>query len=368
MRVLFLVNGLGLGNATRCHALLEVLAARGHAAEVVTGGNGAWYLRGRPEAGDVHEVGAFAYAERDGALSVAGTVLSAGRLLRTARANEAVIARVIAARRPDVVVTDSTYTVCPVRRAGVPLVALNNADVVHTAWRRLPDPPASTRAQLLVVEDNDWRFHRWATTLTLSPCLDPTLPQTGPPYRRIGPVVRRGLARRVGDGPVRRVLVMLSGSTLSTAIRLDAPPAGVTIDVVGRARPDDVPAHPGVTWHGKVRDNRALLAQADLAVVNGGFSAVSELYWLGVPLLVLPVPRHAEQWVNAATIAQLGVGAVTSEAGLQADLEAALDRVDGWRARHRALDPPDDGAVQAVDALEALVGGARAVEGAATVR
>ena len=41
-RVLFLVNGLGLGNATRCHAIMQKLGEAGVGCEVATSGSGLW--------------------------------------------------------------------------------------------------------------------------------------------------------------------------------------------------------------------------------------------------------------------------------------------------------------------------------------
>ena len=50
-----------------------------------------------------------------------------------------------------------------------------------------------------------------------------------------------------------------------------------------------------------------------MMVVNGGFSAVSEAFFMRKPVVVVPVPNHAEQWVNARTIKELKVGEVATE-------------------------------------------------------
>ena len=44
-RILFLVNGLGLGNSTRCHAVMQRLIEHGAEIQVVTSGNGLWYFQ-----------------------------------------------------------------------------------------------------------------------------------------------------------------------------------------------------------------------------------------------------------------------------------------------------------------------------------
>lgn len=351
MRALFLVNGLGLGNSTRCHAILQELKAQGADLAVVTSGNGLWYFEGRDEIDELHEVGSFFYASRDGRISVVDTLAAAGTFLRIARDNERIIGGLIERFRPDVVVTDSTYTVCAVKRAGVPLAALNNADVVHVSYRQFPDRPKSVRAQFHAIEENDYRFHRLVPDLSLSPTLDPHLPTVGGPYRRVGPIVRRGYSPRPTSGPVRRILVMLSGSAFGSQVRFVDPLPGVQIDVVGRDAPEGWVPDGCVQWHGKVRDNLHLLEDADMAVVNGGFSAVSELFWMRKPMLVVPVPNHAEQWVNARTIQGLGVGDIASEDNLEPQIHAALARLDTWREGYRRLPDPDDGAAQAAALL-----------------
>ena len=69
------------------------------------------------------------------------------------------------------------------------------------------------------------------------------------------------------------------------------------------------------------------------------------------PMIVIPVPNHAEQWVNARSVQHLGVGAPGTEETLEADLLAALARLDSWRDAYRRLPPPGDGAQQAAAAI-----------------
>ncbi|MCB9665418.1 MAG: hypothetical protein H6732_15000 [Alphaproteobacteria bacterium] len=357
MRALFLVNGLGLGNSTRCHAVAQRLAARGVEVAIMTSGNGVWYFQGRPEISAVHELGSFWYASRDGRISIVDTLAATGQFLRIARDNDRLIADVIADWKPDVALIDSVYTVCGVKRSHVPLAALNNADVVHVSYGRFDDRPRSIRAQFHAIEENDYRFHRWVPDRVVSPCLDPDLPTVSGPFVRTGPIVREGYEPSRRTGPPKRVLVMLSGSVFGTPVRFTEAPEGLQIDVVGRPAPDDVDATPGVVYHGKVKDNRELLREADLAIVNGGFSAVSELFAMQTPMVVVPVPNHAEQWVNARTVQHLGVGLIGSEAELEADMRKALDQLDALRAGYARLPPTPDGAAQAADALIALAQG-----------
>lgn len=354
MRVLFLVNGLGLGNATRCHAVITHLLAQGAEVVVMSSGNGHWYFRDRAELAALHELEAMHYGAKDGKLSVWSTLGAAGQLLGVLRRNEARIDAVAAAFRPNVAVTDSVYSVWSLRRRGVPIAALNNADVVHESYHRFTDRPRSVRAQFYLVEENDYRFHRWFADRVISPSLDPGLPEVGGRFRRIGPIVRPGYLPRSGGGPVRRVLVMLSGSVFGTPVRFTRAFPGLQVDVVGRSAPTDAPVPEGVTYHGKVLDNRELLDAADVAVVNGGFSAVSELFSMRKPMVVVPVPNHAEQWVNARTVQHLGVGLIGEEAQFEVPLAKAIAEVEAMRAAYARLPTPTDGAAEGAAEIVAL--------------
>jgi len=351
-RILMLVNGLGLGNSTRCHAVIQRLQAAGAEIEVVTSDNGLWFFADKPEVGRISEIPSLRYGQAQGRISITATLAQAGAMLDTLRRAEAVVADTIARFRPAAVVTDSTYSLRPVRRAGLPLAALNNSDMVA---RRMAQggAPASVLPQFLVVELGDYLFHRLLPDLVVSPRLDPADLAEGGPFRRVGPIVRAACRPAPTSGPVRRVVVMLSGSVFGSPVVLRRPHPGLAIDVVGRPAPAG-PIPEGVTYHGKVRDALALMRDADLVVVNGGFSAVSEALVLNKPMVVIPVPRHAEQWANGETIRRLGLGISAAEDGLEDAIDTALARVGEFRAAYGALPPQTDGAERAAELILAL--------------
>ena len=101
---------------------------------------------------------------------------------------------------------------------------------------------------------------------------------------------------------------MLSGSRFGSPVMFNRTDWPFDIDVVGRPAAGDLDGPARIRFHGKLLDNKALVEKADLVVVNGGFSAVSESFSMRKPLVVIPVPNHAEQWINARTIEHLGSG------------------------------------------------------------
>ena len=140
---------------------------------------------------------------------------------------------------------------------------------------------------------------------------------------------------------------MLSGSVFGSPVTLRRRHAALHIEIIGRPPPDPALFAAGVTYHGKLRDSLSLLRQANLLVINGGFSAVSEALVLRKPMVVIPVPRHAEQWMNGRTIRHLGVGLIGSEDGPgRGMLEASIESTVARRLR-RLAERRSDGAAQA---------------------
>ncbi len=367
-RVLLLVNGLGLGNSTRCHAIVQRLQERGADVAIITSGNGKWYFEGRQDAGKIHAIEAFYYASHNGRISIPRTLLSIGDFRRIGKRNAKVVDTVLDTFKPDVAVIDSVYTTGPMKRRGIPVAALNNADVVHLSYRRFKDRPRSIRMQFYAIEEMDYLFHRARVDLVLSPNLDDTLPEVGGNVRRIGPIVRRGYDALVGEGPVKRVLVMLSGSRFGTPVAIQESRFPFHIDIVGREAPKDISLPPNIVYHGRVRDNAHIVRSADLLLVNGGFSAVSEAFALRKPMVVLPVPNHAEQWVNGRTIEKLGVGFMAGETDIERAMLRAVERIGDLRAAYARLPALRDGAAEAADHILTLAGGKRQPAAAAPER
>lgn len=355
-RALFLVNGLGLGNSTRCHAIIQRVLERGASVEVITSGNGKWYFDGHKDTGKVHGIEAFYYASVNGRISIPRTLLAIPEFRRISRRNAAVVERVLDEFKPDVTLIDSVYTTKPMKRRGIPVVALNNADVVHKSYRMFKNRPRSVAAQFYAIEEMDYLFHRARVDMVLSPVLDERVPEVGGNVKRIGPIVRRGYASAANPGPVKRVLVMLSGSRFGSPVALQNTNYPFHIDVVGREAPADITLPPNIKFHGRLKDNAEIVRNADLVLVNGGFSAVSEAFALRKPMVVLPIPNHAEQWVNGKTIENLGVGFIAHEDAIEAAMLRAIDRIDELRTAYTRLPPLRDGANEAVDHVQALIG------------
>jgi hypothetical protein len=186
------------------------------------------------------------------------------------------------------------------------------------------------------VEFTDYLFHRYFCDLILSPFPLRT-PTRHPKFHRIGLIVRRAVREAVAfqipkDPPsprqLRNVVFMLSGSVHASRIPFGQHPLPFSVQVVGR----DGQSSGNVTFHGRKLNNTELLAKADALVINGGYSAVSEAFFLRKPVFVIPVPGHAEQFVNACLARDLGLGFIASENDVLGQLLEMYEQ-DRWIGR-----------------------------------
>jgi UDP:flavonoid glycosyltransferase YjiC (YdhE family) len=311
--LLFIINGLGMGNSTRCHAIIEHLAERGWKVHVLTSGNGLTFFDGRREVASLTPTQALYYSGNQGSISGWKTVGSIDALLRLNRTKEQDVESFLQRQPVDAVITDSEYSAAPAHRRKIPVLGLNNSDVVVTEYLRRRNKPAAIRSQFWCFEFMDYLFHRQRCDLVVSPSPLPGRPRHSR-IRRVGLIVRRAVrelaAAAQSDFPppreMKRVVFMLSGSTFASEIAFGQGDFPFHVDVVGREG-ENVG---NVTFHGRLMDNARFLAQADALVINGGFSAVSEALALNKPTFVIPLENHAEQYVNAQLVRDLGRGYV----------------------------------------------------------
>jgi hypothetical protein len=313
---LFVINGLGLGNSTRCFAVMESLADSGFSIHVLTSGNGLAYFRDKRCIQSVTPMDAFYYSGASGRISGWSTFKSLWSLKAIAKSKRQQLDHLLETLRPNMAVIDSEYAISPLRRRRIPVIALNTSEMIVTEYlKRRPAP--GTRSHFWFVEYTDYLFHKHYCDLVLSPFPLQT-PTRHPRFHRVGLIIRssiRALARPNAQPAVnsprqlRRVVFMLSGSVHASHIRFEQHQLPFQVDVVGR----EGPSRPNLTYHGRRLDNEALLAAADALVINGGYSAVSEAFALRKPVFVIPVTGHAEQFVNACLVKDLGLGFVATE-------------------------------------------------------
>jgi UDP:flavonoid glycosyltransferase YjiC (YdhE family) len=344
-----------MGNSTRCHAVIEKLVENGLQVHLLTSGNGLAYFKDKPGIASATPMESFFYSGKDGGVSGWSTVKSAAALAKIAAKKSAQLEKLLDQIQPDVAVIDSEYTIFPLRRRGIPVIGLNTSEMIVTQYLKSRRVPAGIRSHFWFVEFSDYLFHRCFCDLILSPFPLRT-PTRHPKFKRIGLIARRAILERTRQKPaapfpapreLREVVFMLSGSVHASNISFAGRQIPFHIHIVGRSGE----SQPNITYHGRQMDNTELLSRADALVINGGYSAVSEAFVLRKPVFVVPVAGHAEQFVNANLVHELGLGFVATEADVMDQLLNAHEK-NAWTGL--SPQPPAfelDGAHEAAEAI-----------------
>ncbi|MDH5679353.1 MAG: hypothetical protein OEZ55_12355 [Nitrospinota bacterium] len=355
---LFVINGMGMGNSTRCYALMQKLAPTMEI-HVFTSGNGTMFLQDKKEVTSLTESEAYFYASKEGGISAVGTLASITKLYRIYQRKTKKLDDLVEKLRPDIMILDSEYSLGPARKRGIPVAALNNSDVVVSDYFRRDDLPSSIRSQFWLVEFWDYTFHKLRLDMVISPSLRPDTPRH-PNFKRVGVMLRTAfeeMARSTSKDPfpsprkMKRVVFMLSGSVFASNITGSLSQLPYDVEVVGR----EGVSEGAVTYHGKTMNSVDILKNADILVINGGFLAVSEAAALRKPTFVIPVPNHAEQVVNAQALKDLGLGYITDEASV-IDQIKRLYEIDRWEGLATDIPPINfNGSSEAAEAVMDLL-------------
>ncbi len=342
MRILYGVNGEGMGHATRSEVVIGALLAE-HDVRVMASGAAFKYLE--PRLGHVSEVFGPSFAMDHGEIrrwaSVTHTMEAARRELP-----DSVRGWMAAVQewRPDAVVTDfEPLSGIYARSAHVPLVCVDN---IHMIDRCRHDDEITAGAH------GDFRI-ACAVTRAMVPTAGDYVITTffKPPLLRgrtvlVPPIVRPAI---VAAQPERgeHLLVYSGGSNkLTDALRA----CGVPSRVYGMRDGPEVGTTDGAIEYrprsvdGFLED----LVSSRGVITGGGFSLLSEAVYLRKPVLSIPLRGQFEQLMNARYLEREGFGMCAPAIGAPT-LSAFLDGLDAF---HDQLgEYAQDGNTEALDTI-----------------
>jgi len=140
-KILFLINGLGLGNSTRCSAIIENLVKKNCEISIITSGNGEWFFKNKDYIKNLHTIEEIKYGSKDNKINIFETLKGVPKTYGTIKKNSERIIKIINEYKPDVLVTDSVYLSNKIKKLGIPIVAINNADIVIEKFKQYKEKP-----------------------------------------------------------------------------------------------------------------------------------------------------------------------------------------------------------------------------------
>ncbi|WP_067875147.1 macrolide family glycosyltransferase [Nocardia vermiculata] len=269
-------------------------------------------------------------------------------------------------------------------RWGVPAVQLSTA---YVAWEGIEEEMAEHRAQLKAspsgqhyyatlrswLADNDMDIDadeflgKPDRCVVLIPkALQPNADRVSDRYVFAGPCIdpnrTMGWVPEPGDD---RPLVYLSLGTAYTD-RLDLYRLCIealasdyrVVLTTGKVDPAALGPLPAGVTAARTQPQLDVLAHTSVFVTHAGMGSAAESLWFGVPTVVLP--QAVDQFLNAATLVDIGAGVQPAEPLDGASLRAAVEVALGHADRARALQDEvrrNGGVEAAADAIERLCAG-----------
>ncbi len=317
-QILFALSGLGLGNSTRCDAVIGGLQRLGYEIDLFTSGNGERYFTGDQRIRRLHSIEPIDYTST---------------LLVPYLRNVFSLRKILKRCPYDAVVMDSDYSIALLKRSYPGLVfGINNSDaLVSSAMLRLP----ATHYLHAAVEVLDYLFHVVVSDYVLSPRFVPRTGWTGNRLQ-VPPIVRQTkltAAKKVSSKTKKLRVAIVPGGSRYASDFAEIEEVGkwksVRVDIVGRVKP----SRGNIFYHPFTRSVE-LVKAADILVVNAGFSSLSEAVIYKKPCVTIPLPGHAEQWTNAKYIADHGLGVMATEENWLASLRGVMENLSRYRAAH----------------------------------
>lgn len=232
------------------------------------------------------------------------------------------------------VVFDSDYSVISIKwqRTRPLLIAINNAVIIVSECRKRPVLPSKIRMQYIIEKLDCW-FHKLVPDFVLCPVFGKPNLTDQLKIKYTPPIIRPGLTNKTKTQEVNNILVMLSGSQFGSDVYfLNRLPQlkNIKIKIIGK----DGPSNDQFSFYGKIYNNQNFINEADMLVINAGFSAISEAIILKKPVVVIPVENHAEQFINSHIVEQSGLGLLATQENIHEKIIEMLTNFKKYCVAH----------------------------------
>lgn len=334
-KVLFIVNGYGLGNSTRCHAVMESLCNE-YEISVACSGNSLEYFTKLNLAARVIPLEQITYAKNQhGQISLLGTLFRIRSFLKKIGGNAKKIQATLKKDSYAAIFIDSDYSFLLLPLAPRPPVySINNSANVVKNFREILFRKPSLFPQFML-EFFDYLFQVCFPQKVFVPSLRSNLSSRH--FMPVPPISRRlGTARQ--KGKLKNILVFFSGANLYSDLDFLLPIFAHS-EYRFTLLTDLAIRHPNVQVCSLQFDMEKFFATADALIINAGFSSISEAVNEHIPALVLPVENHAEQWVNAVEFERLGYGIQCSQNDILEKFKKFCAHYEDYAKNMRAKKP-----------------------------
>lgn len=307
-KVLLLVNGLGLGNSTRCFQILKKLKKENYKVKIVTSGNGINFFKKNSKIVKIKQVN---YEKKNNKLSVLKLLINLPKIIKVIILNSKIINNEIKIFNPNIIISDSVYFFPNKDFYTKITIALNNSEMII---KRIfsQQIKLSIILQFIFIEIPDYLISKYMYDYIYSPSLtnDYSNNEKKSKIKRL-PILSRYENIKLNNNKKKNILIMLSGSSFKTKISLRREYQKKFDFILLNYSKKFNNKFKNIKYIKKKFNNKNELNSAKIAIINGGYSAVADCINFCIPMIIMPINNHYEQWVNANIVKRNGYGIIS---------------------------------------------------------
>lgn len=344
-KILFFINGLGLGNSTRCHAIIQKLLNHNVKIGAVLSHNSKWYFEQNKIPVETFYTDQMNYQiSKNGELQTTKTLLNSFNNYQIFKKNKKINKNSILSFRPDIIVSDSVYLFNLSRKYSIPYIGINNSclTVFDFKWKSTPN---SIKAHYYFVEKLDFLYHTKYPDLTISCGITQKENLHYKNFKQTFPIYREGL-RKKKLSKKKKCLIMFSGSSNSGNL-MDL--SFIKDEIIYINSVKDKRKKKSIFK--KIYNNIDLINDVDYCIINSGYSAISESVMMNKPIISIPISNHAEQWCNAKKIEDEKIGMLSTLKDLESIYSEFIKNYDMYYENLKLKKNHINGANQIADII-----------------
>ena len=314
-KILFLVNGYGLGNSTRIHSIIQHID-QGCEIDIFGSGNSVQYFKQVPQVQNIFQGQPMEYGLKKGKIDFFATMGKLFKNLQSIYKNRSIIKNILKTHHYNLLVSDSNFSTLFLRKRPK-LISINNAGAVVKKALKIKK---SGHYMQFFIEWADYIYNLTVPDLLISPFFHSD--KDTKKRRNVGIIARKEFHSRYSYNFKRHhVLIMTGGNeTFQQDISINHKQKDYDLSVLG--------AHLQVSGKAQKRDKTfntaGLMIQSTIVAINGGFSSISEALSMARPMIVIPIKGHIEQKINALYIQENNLGLMSSWESLEKTIERMI--------------------------------------------
>jgi len=317
---LFIINGLGLGNSTRCDAIISELQEKHFSVDILTSGASKQYFKNWTR-GNLYHQSRLSYG--NGGFNLFKTIF---QNLKNIFLNFKIQSQLISMQY-DIVVSDSDYVIFLIRLfKKFTLISINNSAYIIDHLNLLSKEEKLSVETHLLVEKMDCLLNRWIPDIVIIPKLSfEKVSRKNNQY--FTSHISRSLTTSdnlISQDKKSKIALVLTG-----AIDFDQN------DIVNKVRSLKIDCDFFVPSAKGETEYQIDFSKYDFMISNSGFSMISESISYCVPMFLLPIDKHAEQLLNAKIYTQNKFGCYSSLDNFDLNYKIFLSKLDEYKSKLR---------------------------------